>query len=356
MIAETREIEIKWPKAGRVRIFPVFLPNWGCAKRCAFCSQEAQTGRKASLEELDRILAECRGEIERSQASGHAAFYGGTFSSLPDSVWKKCLNFAKSLKRDGLIEGFRFSTRPDSLSERRLIEALEAGCKLVEFGAQSFDDSALAASGRGCDGRGSRRGPELCSAFQVPFGVHLMPGLPGSSHEIFLNDARVALDLKASCLRVHPCLVLKGTRLEREWREGRYRPLAMDETLEIVARAWVMASERGVPVIRVGVAPEDVFLKSILAGPFCPSMGSRVQGRALLKIVESRLGERERIVRMILPRRVSGFLFGKKGELAPRWRALNVDKTNIEYGEGDAIRIIAASADDAKTKGNYRGE
>ena len=343
MNAETRQIEINWPKPSKVRIFPIFLPNWGCAKRCAFCSQEAQTGRKASLEELDNILDKCRVEIERSQVRGYPAFYGGTFSALPDAVWKKCLNFAKSLKRVGLTGGFRFSTRPDALSEKRLIEALEAGCELVEFGVQSFDDRVLAASGRGCDGRLSRLGPELCSSLRIPFGVHLMPGLPGSSQEIFLNDARVALELNASCLRVHPCLVLRGTRLEKDWREGRYRPLELDETLELVARVWIIANERGVPVIRVGVAPEDVFLESILAGPFCPSMGSRVQGRALLKIVESRIAKGERIVRVTLPRRVSGFLFGKKGELAPAWRALNVDKFNIEYDEGDLIRITTAA-------------
>ncbi|MDE5833774.1 MAG: radical SAM protein, partial [Desulfovibrio sp.] len=288
---ELLKIRIPWPKKRSAKIFPIFLPNWGCPGRCVFCSQEAQTGKRATSGDLDGILINCREAISRRGEMVELAFYGGTFTAIPAKARRKCLDFARAMRDAGMISGFRCSTRPDKISEERARELIGAGCGLIEFGVQSFNDGVLALSRRGCSGDAGRAALELCSGYGLAAGVHLMPGLPGSSAQIFLDDVRAALELGANFLRLHPCLVLRGTDLERLWRRGEYAPMEMEETLEVLAQALCLATVKDVPVIRIGVAPEPDFEGAVLAGPRCPSLGSRVQGLAMLMAVEKASGE-----------------------------------------------------------------
>jgi radical SAM superfamily enzyme len=43
------------------------------------------------------------------------------------------------------------------------------------------------------------------------------------------------LELGVDGLKLHPLHVVKQTMLARDWRDGRYRPLAMDEYIDIAA-------------------------------------------------------------------------------------------------------------------------
>ena len=158
--------------------------------------------------------------------------------------------------RQGFISGLRCSTRPDSLPPDRLAALREAGCGCVELGVQSFADAPLRESRRGYDGRTAR---EACAAVQAAgmrAGVQLMPGMPGSRPEHFLADVQLALELGAACLRFYPCLVLEGTELAGLWRAGRFRPWPLETVLDVLAEAFALTQRAGVPVIRMGLAPE----------------------------------------------------------------------------------------------------
>ena len=353
-----------WPEpAGHPPVFPVFLPFSGCPVRCVFCAQDLQTGHaprrvEGALAETARLLRE---RARQALSAPELAFYGGTFTALPAEAFAAALELARTALRQGFISGLRCSTRPDSLPPDRLAALREAGCGCVELGVQSFADAPLRESRRGYDGRTAR---EACAAVQAAgmrAGVQLMPGMPGSRPEHFLADVQLALELGAACLRFYPCLVLEGTELAGLWRAGRFRPWPLETVLDVLAEAFALTQRAGVPVIRMGLAPEAGLAGGVLAGPQHPALGARVQALCLLRQVErclagaraaGRLGEAEPVV-LVLPRRLQGMYRGHKGELAARWAALGIASGHVRYHDGrEEIRLerlVGTAHDDAAT-------
>ena len=145
-----------WETPARaIPVFSVFIPFFGCPRRCVFCSQHDQTGQQASP--LDEILAHAAADLHARRAQGRPpvelAFYGGTFTALAPRDLDACLDMADSLRRDGCITRFRCSTRPDRLDAALLARLRRHGCRTVELGIQSFSDTALQASERHYSGR-----------------------------------------------------------------------------------------------------------------------------------------------------------------------------------------------------------
>ncbi|WP_296990287.1 radical SAM protein, partial [uncultured Desulfovibrio sp.] len=255
--------------ARTVPVFSVFIPFFGCPRRCVFCSQHDQTGQQAVP--LDEILARAAAGLRSRRTQGRPpaelAFYGGTFTALAPRDLDACLDMADSLRRDGCITRFRCSTRPDCLDAALLARLRRHGCRTVELGIQSFSDTALQAAERHYSGRQAAGACRLVRDAGLALGVQLLPGMPGHEPEDFLADVRRALALGADMLRFYPCLVLAGTELARRWQQGLYTPWPLPLTLSLLARGWLDARRAGVPVIRMGLAPEPGMEAALLAGP-----------------------------------------------------------------------------------------
>ena len=328
--------------APRQAVVPVFLPFRGCPVRCVFCAQDVQTGiggcqnpdstessRTASVEGLLLAAREnLRLRHESGQPAAELAFYGGTFTALPEEDLSACLDLACEAQKKGWIRSFRCSTRPDRVDAQILERLRAAGCGVVELGVQSFADSALAASRRGYTGATARAACALVRAAGLELVVQLLPGMPGHSPQFFRDDVPMALAADAQMLRFYPCLVLEGTGLAAMWREGSYKPWPLEDTLESLAHGWLMAARANVPVIRMGLAPEPGLETAVLAGPVDRELGGRVKGRALLLAVKELLGESAATPAppfdLLLPRSAQGFFWGAKGELRTRWAELGL--------------------------------
>lgn len=379
------------PSAHVGALVPVFLPFRGCPVRCVFCAQDVQTGflpaacpegaapgaasaaasapcvtpslpAFAPLPHGDQpphalphetlppetmplvaLLHETRCNLERRHALGlppaELAFYGGTFTAMPEADQAACLDLAGLALERGWIRSFRCSTRPDCVTAPVLERLRAAGCGCVELGVQSFSDAALSASLRGYDGGTALRACGLVKAAGLALGVQLLPGMPGHAPADFLNDVPLALRAGADMLRFYPCLVIEGTALARMWRQGVYSPWSLDVTLDMLAEGWLLAQAARVPVIRMGLAPEAALDGAVLAGPVDRSLGSRVMGRSLLHAVRRAVaacapcGEPSAPVlsAMRLPKACQGYIWGTRGELRPDWTALGLEPKNVLF-------------------------
>lgn len=328
------------------RIIPVFLPFLGCPGQCVYCAQDRQTGAGLSggtthvLEKARAATADlpvCPPGEDRE-----LAFYGGTFTALPPSGRGACLDLLRKLRQEGRITRARCSTRPDALSPAVLDELSRNGVDLVELGIQSFDDGALNLSRRGYTGKKAEEGCRCVLDAGLELGIQLLPGMPGSTPEIFLSDVRRALSLAPACLRFYPCLVPEGTVLARWYREGRYGPWTLDTTVHTLGRALQLAWQANVPVIRLSVAPEPAFDAALLAGPRHPALGALIQAEALLAAAKDAVKELGRKPeRLILPRACQGFLYGDRGALKERWRALGLGPENIVFDGNEGCATLS---------------
>lgn len=339
---------VPWPApASGPAIVPVFLPHFGCPRRCLFCAQEAQTGVAAGAGLRD-LLAAARAQLEERRAHGlppaELAFYGGTFTSLPVGALAACLDFVENARRDGLISAFRCSTRPDAVDGPVLERLAAAGCATVELGVQSFADAALRLTARGYTGAQAGAACARVAASGMGLCVQLLPGMPGVTPTVFLDDVRAALALGARALRFYPCLVLEGTGLAAQCRLGWYQPWDLVQTLDTLAAGWLIARNAGAVVLRMGVAPGEGLARALLAGPWHPALGSRVLGRALLLVVQALargLGFPQPCARVFLdaPAFTQGHFWGHAGELRERWTSLGIRPGNVRFGREPLLRL-----------------
>ncbi|EGB15629.1 Radical SAM domain protein [Pseudodesulfovibrio mercurii] len=324
------------PAPAPTRIWPVFLPFAGCPHRCLFCAQDRQTGRDRAV--LAPILADLERDLDAALAGGRGpyelAFYGGTFTALPAPWPEAFLALAARFRERGLVTRVRCSTRPDRTEPAVLDRCRALGLDLVELGIQSFDDAALAASGRGYGGGAARRGCARVVESGLALGVQLLPGLPGDREGLFQADVREAAALHPETARLYPCLVIEGTDLARAWRRGEYVPWAVDRARDELARALPVLWGHGVRVIRLGLAPEGTLTDAVLAGPWHPALGQTARSLALLSIIRRKVAELGRgPVSLTAPRRYQGELFGQANELAPAYAALGLPRTRVRFAD-----------------------
>lgn len=327
-------------------VCPVFLPFSGCPMHCVYCAQDRQTGAGNSVE-ISSILensAKIFSELAPC-APGETrelAFYGGTFTALPAEERRACLALLDELRASGRFTHARCSTRPDALSEDIFKELKAHGVDLIELGIQSFDDSALAASRRGYDGESALRACRMVQDAGFELGIQLLPGMPGNTPSTFIKDAEQALSLRPSCLRFYPCLVPEGTVLARWFKDGRYAPWSLEDTVSTLGRALARAWEEGVPVIRLSVAPEPAFDAAVLAGPRHPALGALIQAEALLLAVQKAAEALDCLPQaLLLPRSCQGFMYGERSALKARWAALGLTPERIFFTEKPQAELLA---------------
>ena len=282
-------------KVKRHLIIPIFIPHQGCPHRCIFCQQKTITNLSESLLTPDDI----RNIIELATKSKHlldqkpreVAFYGGTFTSLPNASMTKMLDAVLPFIERGIIQTIRLSTRPDSLGEDKLDILESFGVSTVELGVQSMDNRVLLLSNRGHTSLDTINAVKILKKRGFKVGIQLMPGLPGDSKELFMDTIDKVIDLKPAMARLYPTLVIKGTKLAQLYKQGTYNPMGLKDTVNLCKEACIKLENSGIPVIRIGLMSSPSLLKKgeIIAGPWHPSLGSLVRSGIHLEKVRSYL-------------------------------------------------------------------
>lgn len=364
----------------RPRILPIFLPFAGCPTRCVFCAQDVQTGQHGGVHSIARTLAQAEARLEHearrleaAAASGdrqprdhpapatgrgaparyaspsplEIAFYGGTFTLLPEAERAECLKLAARWRQRGVVCRVRCSTRPDAVTARGLATLRAAGMDCVELGVQSFDDAALAAASRGYAGSVARAACAMVAGAGLELGVQLMPGMPGVTPEVFRADVHTALLPDAdeaaplvAFLRFYPCLVLRGTPLAERWRAGNYAPWPLDATVDALADGLLAAWARGVAVVRMGLSPEDGLDDAVLAGPVHPALGQLAKAEAMRRHVAAHLALLPGPpTRLGVPRRLRGLLWGHANGLVDAYAAMGITRAMVHWRDDDTFTL-----------------
>ncbi len=272
----------------RTRIYPVFLPHAGCPFQCVYCNQDRvvspNPAGSSQKELLGRGIEDMRALARQSRLSGmpgELAFYGGTFTSLPEQSLRRILCFALPLIREGIFSGIRFSTRPDSMTSSTCRILDEYPVQTVELGVQSMSREVLEKSLRGYGVDAVLESASTVKRHGWRLGIQMMAGLPGDSRGTFLDSIAQVVRLKPDFVRIYPTLVLSGTALAQWYRGGTYRPLKIEEALDWCAAAHQMLTAASIPVARMGLHGDPELEKpgGILAGPYHPAFGYLVKCR-----------------------------------------------------------------------------
>ncbi|MGD9807639.1 MAG: radical SAM protein [Deferribacterales bacterium] len=319
------------------KILPVFITFAGCTSRCVYCNQHRITGIKPS-----NVLTSAKDQIDECMSMDvewtELAFYGGSFSCLPDGIRKSLYVLAHETG----ISTLRFSTSPDCINEEIIRESIENNVKTIELGVQSFDDDVLKANKRPYDSAQCLRAIELIKSSGISLGIQLMAGMYTETDDTFASTVDTAMSVNADYARIYPTVVIEETELAELYGSGAYKPLTLAEAVAKCAYGYIMLTASGSDVIRMGLHDSPSVKESALAGAYHPAMGDMAKTVVIQTFFE--MGNDLEIAQQYL-----NTAYGYKAYL----KNMHKDKVSIKEGAKPdfvhvAKKILETSGEDNK--------
>lgn len=266
-------------------IIPIFVPHLGCPNDCIFCNQKSISGQKKKMtkEEAKKIIDNYLKNIKKDEAQIEIAFYGGSFTAIETSLQEELLETAYEYIKEGKVESIRISTRPDCIDKEILKRLKKYKVKTIELGVQSANDYILKRSNRGHNFEDVKKASKLIRWYGFKLGHQMMVGLPESTRIDEINTAKFLIKLKPKMIRIYTVLVVKNTKLEKEYQEGKYEPLPLVQAVEVCKELVRMFADKNIEIIRVGLQNTEEIAdpqnkeSEVVAGPYHPAFRQLVE-------------------------------------------------------------------------------
>lgn len=200
---------------------------------CIYCSGAGSGDYATVFTQLD-----CAKSKLKNKKCGKYIAYFQSFSNtyMPVSKLKDC---AQEVLHDSEICGISIATRPDCISAEMLeyLTQLNNTTHLVvELGLQSVSDKTLKVIGRGHTFEHFKECFDKLKANNIKVCVHIMDGLPYETENDMLKTAQIVSSMKPHSVKIHCTYVPFGTKLHEIYERGEYKPLEMDEYIDILAK------------------------------------------------------------------------------------------------------------------------
>ena len=135
--------------------------------------------------------------------------------------------------------GLTIETRPDYGMLKQGNEMLKLGCTRVELGIQTTDNKILKKIERSHGVEDSITSTKILKDLGFKINYHIMPALPGSSLKKDLKMMKELFDnenFRPDMLKIYPCMVMKGTKLYRLWKQGKYKAITTKQAASLIAK------------------------------------------------------------------------------------------------------------------------
>lgn len=166
--------------------------------------------------------------------------------------------------------GMTFETRPDYCKIEDVNRMLKMGVTRVELGVQTTYDFIYKKMERGHTVNDVIHSNRILRDSGIKVAMHIMPGLLSNPDMDLRIFKRVFNDdsFKPDMLKIYPCLVTKGSKLYKLWKDGKYEPYSDDEAIDLIVKIkkilpkWVrtMRIQRDIPakLIEAGVKKSNL--------------------------------------------------------------------------------------------------
>lgn len=237
--------------------------GWG---GCTFCNNASFNPASRRPPAIASQIASGRKVLQkRTGAKKYIAYfqaYSNTYAEL--DVLKQL--YSQALAEPDVI-GLSIGTRPDCVTAD-VLEMLagyqEQGYEIwLELGLQSAFDETLQAVNRGHGYAEYKKTLQMAQVLDLQVCTHLILGLPGETQSHWQQTLHRVLEDGVDGLKFHPLHVVKHTLLAKQWRQGDYQPLEMEEYVDAVARLVNQTPPEVVFHRLTGTASPDLLLAPV---------------------------------------------------------------------------------------------
>ena len=265
-------------------IIPIFVPHLGCKQCCTFCDQKTISGETKQVTADDvRNTIEYYLKNFKNDNYVEVAFFGGSFTAIPIETQKELLEAVQPYIKGKKVDSIRLSTRPDAIDKNILKMLKKYHVKTIELGVQSSNNYILERCKRGHTFEDVKKASKLIRKYRFKLGHQMMVGLPESTEKDDIKTAEDIIKLKPKLVRIYPVLVIKGTGLEREYRNKEFTPLTVGQAVERSKEILRLFAKKNIQVIRIGLQNTETIAdpknkdSEVVAGPYHPAFGQLVE-------------------------------------------------------------------------------
>lgn len=204
---------------------------------CTYCSPSGSGDFAGNpSENIERQFEEVKCMLHKKwhEAKYIPYFQAHTNTYAPTDTLREL--FEKALSFENTV-GLSIATRADCISD----ETLEYLCELkertylvIELGLQTIYDKTGERINRCHTYADFLRCYERLADAGINVCVHLIDGLPGENREMMLESAKKVGRLMPHSIKLHLLHIIRGTRMEKEYNEGKIRPLTLEEYVDII--------------------------------------------------------------------------------------------------------------------------
>lgn len=266
-------------------IIPIFVPHLGCPNSCTFCNQKTISGqaKQVTAKEVKETIEYYLSNFKDDNKYVEVAFFGGSFTGIEEEVQEELLQAAFEFIKQKKVNSIRISTRPDYIDKKILKRLKKYKVKTIELGVQSTNDYILARCQRGHTFEDVKKASKLTRRKHFILGHQMMVGLPESTKLDEINTTKSLIKLKPKIVRIYPVLVIKGTKLEEEYRNNEYIPLTVNQAVERCKEIVTLFNKKNIRVIRIGLQNTNTIDEpghnesEVVAGPYHPAFRQLVE-------------------------------------------------------------------------------
>ncbi|TAL35203.1 MAG: TIGR01212 family radical SAM protein [Spirochaetes bacterium] len=200
---------------------------------CVFCGEDGSASpTSAGTEDIHLQMRTARESFRRAGADTLYIAYFQAFTNTyaPVDVLKRLYDAA--LGEPG-VTGLMIATRPDCVPDETLdliAGYAREGFELwLELGMQSAHDKSLETLGRRHTNADTVDAVSRAALRGIPVCTHLILGIPGESWKDIMDTAALVSSLPVRGVKLHHLHVIRGTQLEKAFREGKFSPLGLEE-------------------------------------------------------------------------------------------------------------------------------
>ena len=210
------------PMGGKVyRMFPVETHR-GCPYKCAFCNSPSQVKmykdeegksylRRKSFDNIRKELLFYKNEM----GAEYLYFWADTFFSWKQSEFEEFAELYQEIKLP-----FWCQTRPETITEKRLILLKDIGCARISFGLEHGNEQFRKKHlNRMMPNSVITKALNLVSSFEIPFSVNNIIGFPFETRKLVFDTIHLNKTFKANDRNAYPFTPFTGTPLRKVCEE-----------------------------------------------------------------------------------------------------------------------------------------
>ncbi|WP_299980443.1 TIGR01212 family radical SAM protein [Desulfobacula sp.] len=206
-------------------------------KGCIYCNSKGSgSGMSAKgLSIKEQIENGKIGMIKKYKAKKFLAYFQ-SYSNTYTSCENMKQMYDEALSCEGMV-GMAIGTRPDCIDAQKL-DLIESYTKnylvWLEYGLQSVHDATLAIINRGHTFKDFLKAVRLTRGRGINICAHVILGLPGEDKNMMIETAKILADSLINGVKIHLLYVIKGTILDKMWKNGDYIPMEQEEYVDMV--------------------------------------------------------------------------------------------------------------------------